>query len=625
MKRSSITRRDFINGVSAVTLSGLLGGSYAASAADSTTARADDPPLKQGLRGQYPGSFEIAHVARDGGFTGPVQARDTGEHYDLVVVGGGISGLSAAWFYRRALGPATRVLVIDNHDDFGGHAKRNEYRIQGRTLLSYGGTMSIESPFPYSFTAKSLLSELGVDLSRTGGIEQPRIFSGMNRGVFFDSDHFTADRILAGYTPNAPASFWKDAPLDEPSRRALIHLHDPRVNFLPGMTPRARRVLLQSISYETFLRNYAKLPDQAVAFFHGDGYRNNMRVDSCPAFMAMRYGAPGFAGMGIEQDPVDDSPVFHFPDGNASIARLLVSQLVSAVFGTPQNMESIVTAQADYGELDRAGSPVRIRLGQMVVRVEHVGGASAQDKAAGKAPVRIVYQKPDGSDPARHAVTAENVVLACFNNIIPYIVPELPDPQKEALKYPSKVPMMYTSVVLGNWRAWKQAGISSLSVPHGYYQHLLLDSPARFGAFETVLSPDEPVTLHMLRNPNFPGHPRKEQNRMGRAEMLATSFETIEKETRAQLQRIFGPHGFNEEQDILGLTVNRWPHGYAYTYDTLGDPEFPEAEQPHVVGRRPFGRIAIANADSGASAFTNIAIDEAERAVQECLVSRGYT
>jgi len=105
--------------------------------------------------------------------------------------------------------------------------------------------------------------------------------------------------------------------------------------------------------------------------------------------------------------------------------------------------------------------------------------------------------------------------------------------------------------------------------------------------------------------------------------MLAASFEMLEAETRRQLNRMLGPAGFDAKHDILALTINRWPHGYAYTYDTLGDPDMPESERPHVLGRRPFGRIAIANADSGAAAFTNVAIDQAERAVQECLSSRG--
>ena len=177
---ASITRRDFIGGVAAATAfasSPALSGPIAASAAQ--PAAMDYPPLRSGLRGQYPGSFEIAHQVRDGAFGAALSAGNTGEHHDLVVVGAGISGLAAAYFFRKVLGPERRVLLLDNHDDFGGHAKRNEFRHGGRTHLSFGGTMSIETPFPYSYTAKALLSELGVDASAFARYERPERVKGL--------------------------------------------------------------------------------------------------------------------------------------------------------------------------------------------------------------------------------------------------------------------------------------------------------------------------------------------------------------------------------------------------------------------------------------------------------------
>jgi spermidine dehydrogenase len=131
------------------------------------------------------------------------------------------------------------------------------------------------------------------------------------------------------------------------------------------------------------------------------------------------------------------------------------------------------------------------------------------------------------------------------------------------------------------------------------------------------------VVLHLTRYPNRPGLPRREQHREGMRDLLQTSFEQIELQIRRQLARILGPGGFDPARDILAITANRWPHGYAYTYDTLSDPDLPHQERPHVVGRRPFGRIAIANSDAGAAAFTNTAIDEAHRAVQDLLAQRG--
>ena len=638
-----ITRRDFIGGVgigSALLGAAVAGSATGAAAAGSTsaagsTAGAADsstvgaaapgppgepyPPLRTGLRGQYPGSFEVAHQVRDGGFDGPVTAEPTGEHYDLVVVGGGISGLSAAWFHRKARGDGSRILVLDNHDDFGGHAKRNEFRHEGRVYLSFGGTMSIETPFPYSYTAKALLGELGVDPKSYSRYLRPERVRGLAPGVFFDREHFQGDKVVAGAGERPWPDFFAAAPLSADVRADLTRLYTARTDYLPDFDPGRKAQALKTMSYQDYLLRHVRLLPASLPYFFGLGwgYRNNKRVDTCPAYVAWRTGSPGFTGMNIEPEPQFDSDYFHFPDGNASIARLLVSRLVPGVFpGTP-NGESIVLAPATYTNLDVAANPTRIRLNSVVVRVEHLTSPDAGTERA----VRVVYV----NNGARREVTAANVILACFNNIIPFMVPTLPAEQKQALRYASKVPMQVTNVLLRNWQTLQRLGVSAIHAPNGYHTELMLDAPLSIGGYESVSNPDQPAVVQLVRNPNKPGLPRREQNRVGRGEMLATPFETIELQTRQQLTRMLGPAGFDARRDILAITVNRWPHGYAYTYDTLGDPDMPDAERPHVIGRRPFGRIAIANADSGAAAFTNVAIDQAERAVQECLISRGLS
>ena len=629
-----ITRRDFVGGI-AVTAA--AGGASAALGADPPRVNAGGvsgapeeprlvpadpaqlpahyPPVATGLRGQYPGSFETAHAARDGQYSSVTEGQETGESYDLVVVGGGISGLAAAHFFQRALGSDRRVLVLDNHDDFGGHAKRNEFHHNGRFYLGYGGTMSIETPFPYSYTAKALIAELGIDVSRYSKYEHAEIYAGLDEGVFFDKEHFAADKLVAGASRVGWKRFFAAAPLSPQVRDDLTRLHLDEVDYLPALDPVGKAEALKRMSYQEFLLAHAHLLPASLPYFAGVGFRNNMRVDTCPAFVAARSGAPGFDGMKIAKGDLFDSDVFHFPDGNASIARLLVNRLVPGVFSGTQTSESIVTALANYDALDLPGSPTRIRLRSTAVHVGHI------DPARQAAGVRVVYVR-DGK-PCQ--VTAGNVVMACFNNIIRYIVPELPEAQKAALAYASKVPMQYTNVLVRNWQAWKKLGVHSIQAPNGYHTWVTLDIPVSIGRYPFPTDPGEPIVIHMTRNPNHPGLPRREQQRLGRADMLATPFSTIEREIRAQLGRMLGSGGFDPARDILAITVNRWPHGYAYTYDTIGDPDLPEAERPHVLGRRAFGRIAIANADSGAAAFTNVAIDQAERAVQECLISRGLT
>ena len=546
-----------------------------------------------------------------------MQADDTGEHYDLAVVGAGISGLSAAYLYRKALGRDCRILLLDNHDDFGGHAKRNEFTHQGRTYLSFGGSMSIETPFPYSHTAKSLLADLGVQPASYPRYLRPKRVQGLSTGVFFDREHFQDDRVVAGWGSRPWREFFADAPLSAAVGSDLIRLHESTADTLPGLNAGQRAQALKKMSYERYLIDKANALPESLPFFRGAGwnFRNNMQMDACPAYIAWRGGAPGFGGMSIQSEPKFAADEFHFPDGNASLARLLVSRLVPAAIPGNPDQDSIVAARIAYPRLDLAGNPVRIRLESLVVRVEHL---APPDRATERA-VRVCYVQ----DGRVRQVTAANAVLACFNNVIPFLAPELPPEQKTALHYASKVPMQISNVLIRDWAPFQRLGVAAIHAPNGYHQEIMLDVPLEIGAYESVREPNQPVVIQMVRNPHVPGLPRREQNRLGRADMLATPFEATESEIRRQLDRVLGPAGFDSRRDIIALTVNRWPHGYAYTYDTLGDPDLPDAERPHVIGRRAFGRITVANADSGAGAFVNVAIDQAERAVQECLASRG--
>jgi spermidine dehydrogenase len=635
-KVADISRRDFVGGVLMAATLSTAERSVSAGVAPSVVAPAahspidapnvraatsappaDYPPARSGLRGQYPGSFEVAHELRDGGFAGDLHAVDTGEHYDLVVVGAGISGLSAAYFYRKALGDERKILILDNHDDFGGHAKRNEFFHNGRTYLSFGGSMSIETPFPYSFTAKSLLAELAVQPASYKRYKRARRFTGLQPGVFFDREHFQADKVVAGWGSRSWREFFAEAPLSDEVRADLVRLHESATDYLPHLDPAEKARALKKMSYAQFLSTHAGVLAESLPFFQGGGwqFRNNMQLDTCPAYVAWRGGAPGFGGMTIAGEPKYAASEFHFPDGNASVARLLVSRLVPAAIAGDPDQESIILSPAAYARLDVVGAGVRIRLQSMVIRIEHM---VAPDRATERA-VNVCYVEHG----VTKRVTAANVILACFNNVIPFLVPTLPAEQREALHYASKVPMQITNALVSNWLPFQRLGVTSIHAPNGYHQEIQIDTPLEIGGYESVRAAAQPVVIQMVRNPHVPGLPRREQNRLGRADMLATPFDKIETEVRAQLDRLLGLAGFDSDRDLLALTVNRWPHGYAYAYDTLGDPDVPEHERPHVLGRRAFGRIAIANADAGAGAFVNVAIDQAERAVQECLASRG--
>jgi spermidine dehydrogenase len=634
-----ISRRDFLNGVATGLATTLVVGANGEpaigdlrSGASQPVTGDDYPPARSRLRGSHPGSFETAHRVRDGAYLEfPSLDVDTREVYDLVIVGGGISGMAAAFFFQNALGSDKRILILDNHDDVGGHAKRNEFHYNGRLYLGVGGTLGIASNYPYSYQAKALIKEIGIQVESYGRYLDGGLFKslGLTRGTFFDKEHFGEDRLVAGEGAIPWPEFFAKTPMSDQAKKDLTRLYTAKEDYLPGLSPDEKRARLSKMSYQDYLLKVANVSPEALPYFHGRGYRNNMRVDTVPALVAAFRGAAGFDGLGLGFDRSfrESSYAFHFPDGGASVARLLCKKIVPRSFDGDQNQESIVTARLRYERLDEPSAPVRIRLNSTVVRVQHEGGrADLVNYAEGgihepSTLVRVAYVK----EGKVHGVRGRNCVLACYNSIVRFLAPELPEAQKQALAYPAKVPLVYSSVFIRTWKAFAKLGVSTVSAPNMWHTSVGLDQPVSIGEYRFAKSPDEPTVLHLSANPNKPGLPRKQQHKAGWRQLLQTSWEQVELETRRELARILGPGGFDPAADILGITVNRWPHGYAYTYDSLSDPDVPEEQRPHVAGRQPFGRIAIANSDAGAAAFINEAIDQARRAVDELIRRSGLT
>lgn len=628
-----IDRRDFLNGtaiaIGALGL-GMADRAEAALAAWPQDTAAYYPPESTGLRGSHPGSFEAAHTLRDGEFWSAASGMvETGEAYDLIIVGGGISGLAAAQFHRAAR-PDARILILDNHDDFGGHAKRNEFHLDGKLHLMNGGTLEIDSPRPYSPVADGLLRTLGIEPVKLAAASNHReVYRslGLTHGVFFDKETFGEDRLATG----APSPYddlggsWPDflskAPLSETVRADILRIETGRVDYLPGLTSAEKKDRLSRISYRAFLLDVAKVESISAAFYqsHTQG-EWGVGIDAVSALDCWGFGMPGFAGLKLDPHPAPrmsftpagyvqgGSYVFHFPDGNATIARLLVRSLVPGAM-SGQDCKDVVTARADYSALDRPGNAVRIRLSSLCVRARNLGDPSTSRG------VEVAYVRGDKV----FRVTGKACVLASWNMMIPYLCPELPETQKAALHKVVKTPLVYTSVALRDWTAFQRLGISSVTAPGGYHTSLRLNMPVDIGGYRAERSPDKPILLSMTRTPCHPGLSEFDQNRAGRAELLATPFATFEREIRAQLGRTLGAGGFDSARDITAITVNRWPHGYAPEWNPLWDEPLPPEQQPNVIGRARFGRIAIANSDAGAAAYTDCAIDQAHRAVGELL------
>jgi spermidine dehydrogenase len=579
-----ITRRDFVNGVAVAVGGSLIAPRWLpAQEVMPTAAGAQEyyPPARTGMRGSHTGSFEVAHALRDGKTW--TDAADTSEHYDLVVVGGGLSGLSAAYFFLASAGRGARVLVLDNHDDFGGHAKRNEFTYRDRTLMLNGGTSYLESVRQFSTVARTLLAAIGIDVE--SGIATSEAGRGLYRsmglgyGTFFAKEVFGEDRLVKGRgaPEGSGSSGWANwlaqTPLSPDVRRDIARLYDDGANpdYMPGLSDVDKKERLARISYRDFLLDLAKVHPDVIPFFD-DGPKGSfcVGIDGYPALYGWAQGYPGFQGMNLEPLPRlsplshigggqhgresewDKGPNLYFPDGNATVVRLLVRAMIpDALPGT--TLGDSITSRLAYDRLDRKGSDARIRLNSTVVSARHLDDPDAARE------VEITYVRGGKAEKVR----ADHCVMACYNAVIPGLVPEMSDEQRAALMYGVRMVNVYTNVLIRQWTAFTNLGISRANAPGMYHSGVRLGRSVQFGDYQPSRSPDDPMILHMSRVPCAPGRPKKEQHRIGRTELLATPFETFERKIRDQLGRILEGGGFDPARDIEAITVNRWPHGYA--------------------------------------------------------------
>ena len=583
------------------------------------------PPELLGMRGNHPGSFEIAHALSRNGARWAEPTNQTDPDYDLVVVGGGISGLSAAYFYKQRHGENSRILIIDNHDDFGGHAKRNEFTVNGKQLIGYGGSQSIADPNSWSSVGKKLLKDVGIHTERFYDHFDGNYFKDrkLGRGLYFSHDQYGKDLV----SDNILGKEIKDNdqeiiniinayPIAKDSKTALFKLLSETENYLEGMGSQEDIInLLRQTSYSDYLRQYVNVPEEVVLLYR-DMSRGLWGIgwDALSALDAYKSQMPGTLGLDLkiaEQNYDRDEPyIFHFPDGNAGFARSIVRKLIpSAIPG--RTMEDLVKARVDYSRLDLDSSMVRIRLNSSAIKVQHTPSEKAVD---------VTYI----NDGRSYRVRSANVIMACYNNIIPDICPEMPQIQKEAISYATKMPLVYISIAVRNWNAFSNLGYRSFYIPQPSLMHSFgLDFPVSMGGYNFTQNPDQPTVIHGTHVPLDPdkGLNAREQCIAGRTKLYEMSFDYFENKIVSQMTGALGDGGFDAGRDISAITVNRWPHGYAYEYLDYSDPvEFNENNGPHIAGRAQMGRISIANSDASASAYLTGAIDAADRAVNEQLI-----
>jgi spermidine dehydrogenase len=615
-----ITRRDFLNGVAIGTGTTLLTPAELF-AQDPMSAPSDYyPPTLTGMRGNHPGSFEVSHALAWSGQK-PAEHRKHNEHYDLVIVGAGVSGLAAARFYQKRMGPDAKILLLDNHDDFGGHAKRNEFHHDGQMLLGIGGSVNLESPGDYSMIAAGLLDELGVD--------PDALAANMSKDAPMSA---TADSLIALPGPEGHIKVrgkWtqlmlgvgdyesavRALPLPASEQDKLIELISGDRDYLDDLSLGEKSDYVESVTYAEFLTERVGLSKETISIFYPfPKLMAGPAASRISVLEAFYLGSPGIRSMGwlgdlaakLFEGLMAGYQSLYFPDGNASVARLLVHKLIPAVAPDTRGFDDIATSRFDYDALDLEQHPVRLRLNSTVVGVRETGNET----------VTIDYVQ--GGDAVN--VTGDHCVLACYNGAIPHICPQLPESQKEALRYGVKVPLVMTNVLIENGHAFAKLGVGQVNCPDDPYVVVMTPPATTTGGHQPPSGPDDPMVIYMMGVPSIEpveGETSREILLRSRHLVYATTFDTYEQEIRDQLQGLLGEYGFKHETDIEAITVNRWPHGYSYEYQGIDDPEFEEGQAPHEIGRAKFGRISIANSDSEGRAYLDAAIDAGWRAVAE--------
>lgn len=620
MNKSIISRRDFMNGFALSLAAGSAMAPIDLLAQGGAEANAYPPGLT-GLRGSHAGSFEVAHAISRGKARWPRPAIQTDNAYDLIIVGGGLSGLAAAFMYRQQVGRDARILILDNHDDFGGHAKRNEFNVDGKHLIGYGGSQSIDSPASYSAAAAQMLKDAGVDTEAFYEYFHRSYFRDrkLTRGIYFNKASYGVDsvhkNVLTGKDDTDLAATINRYPISMQAKQSFVELLTSEKDYLAGKSRQEKTELLKAMSYSDFLRYKVGTHDEVVTLLRDviKGYWG-IGFDALSAMEAYRLDMPGIWYMDLEAEsygPADrEEPyIFHFPDGNAGVARSIVRKLIpNAVPG--RTMEDLVLSRVDYSRLDLPTNNSRIRLNSTAVDVRHVDGAKAVD---------VTYVKAGRV----FRVRGRHTILACYNNMVPHLCPELPQAQIEAIGKATKIPLVYISVAVRNWRAFENQGYHSFYVPKAKLMHSFgMDFPVSMGGYNYTQKSSEPTIIHGTYVPTVPdqGLSERDQHVQGRRDLYELSFDDFERDIVSVMSGALDGGGFDAQRDIAGITVNRWPHGYTYEYNELFDPhDWSPSNGPHQLGAARIGRISIANSDASALAYVNGAFDAAYRAVNEQL------
>jgi spermidine dehydrogenase len=549
------------------------------------------------------------HQIRDGAFDSlPASVIDTGETYDCIIVGGGISGLAAALIFQRKAGPGKTCLVLDNHPIFGGEAKRNEFLVDGHRLIGHQGSALFWPPFPHSFIGRFYDSI---------GLKAPRLEYQKWAGP--------APEIPLTRTPylgSAPYGLYFGAKFGQPQG---VWLTDPWGKKLEGapISAKAREELLRSQSTDSPKPQYRgdaisrrldtiTLEDHLMER-HGisrETVRTFLLTDEGGGFGLGADALSGYTAYAFDElGPIPDDGTEMFPDGNSAIARLIAKTLIpESIAGSP-SLDDVCRNHVNFAALDRAGAAARIRLDSTAVWVKHDGDPAKSES------VTIAYMR--GAKTYR--VKARSVVMAGGSWTTRNIVRDLPDDRKDAYAEFHRSPCMVANVAVRNWRFLYKMGISGCQWYEGLGNYMQVRKLALCGADSPTISPDSPIVLTIKVLYPYPGKTAEQQGHMGRAEMISTPFREYERQIRQQFTDMFARSGFDSSRDIAGIILNRWGHAYASPAPGFYFGKDGKPAPGDVLRAALFGRISFANTDLSGTPDHKSSILEADRAVEQLL------
>jgi spermidine dehydrogenase len=614
----AISRRDFLNAT--LLASGTL---LMSSASPMKLVAEQDDWTGYGGVGDYARSngntlavLTAGHRIRDGEFeTFPKEQIETGEMYDCVIVGGGISGLAAALFFQRQAGKGKKCLVLDNHPIFGGEAKRNEFLVDGKRLIAHQGSAIFQVQYPYSFIAR-FYDSIGMNMPtlqyQSWGAKSPEIPLARTPYELVDSAPATYGFYFGSKFGQKPGMWLIDpwgkklegAPISATQKAELLKWHTG-----PQTPPKRPQYegddisrQLDAITLEEHIMRVYGIGRETIRTFLSpvEGGGSGLGPDVLSAYADYAFET---------LRPVPETEDQMFPGGNTEFARLMVKALIPAAVAAPATLEGVCRGKVDFAALDQTSSAVRIRLSSTVVWVQHDGDPEKADL------VSVVYSRSGKT----YRVKARSVVMAGGCWTTKHVVRDLPSSQRDAYEQFYRSPCMMANVAVRNWRFLYKMGISGCRWFEGIGNYIDVRRQALVGAPSPTIGPDSPVVLTLKVLYSYPGLPIAEQGSRGREEILNTPFREYERQIRQQFTDMFSAAGFDARRDIAGVILNRWGHAYlnpqpGFFFGVNGKPAPRE-----VLRAEPFGRIAFANTDLAGMMDHRCSILEAHRAVGQLL------